>query len=403
MTGPWLAILGIGEDGATGLSDRARALLRDAELVVGGRRHLELADALVRGERLAWPSPMQDAYPAILQRRGRPVAVLASGDPFCFGVGAHLAALVPAAELVCLPAPSSLALACARLGWALEEVGTVSFCGRPLAGIVPLLQPGARVLALSADATTPAALAALLTARGFGPSTMHVMEALGGPAERLRTAQAETFALSGIHPLNLVALELRATPDAVVLPLASGLPDALFDHDGQFSRREMRALVLSALAPLQGELLWDVGAGSGSVGIEWMLRHRSNRAIAVEADAGRAARIAANAEALGVPGLRVLHGEAPDALTGLPPPEAVFLGGGAHRPGVVDTAWQALRQGGRIVANAVTVETEAALVAARERLGGTLTRIGIERLDTVGTMHAFRPAMTVTQWSAVKS
>jgi precorrin-6Y C5,15-methyltransferase (decarboxylating) len=302
----------------------------------------------------------------------------------------------------CLPAPSAFALARSRLGWAAEAVETISFCGRPLAALAPLLQPGGRVLALSADGATPTAVAAFLAARGFGASALHVMEALGGPRERLRVTTAAGFDLGEVQALNVVALDLRAGPGAAIVPLASGLPDALFAHDGQFSRREMRAVTLSSLAPRAGELLWDVGAGSGSVGIEWMLRHRANRAIAIEADAERARRIAGNAETLGVPGLRVVAGAAPEALAGLPAPDAVFLGGGAHRPGVIEAAWEALKPDGRLVANAVTIETEAALLAARARLGGMLSRLSLERLDAVGSMHAYRPAMTVTQLVAVK-
>jgi precorrin-6Y C5,15-methyltransferase (decarboxylating) len=402
MSGPWLTIIGIGEDGIDGLSEAARARLRDGELVVGGRRHLALAEPLIRGERLTWPTPLADAYPEILARRGRSVAVLASGDPLCHGVGTQLAALVAPEEMRCLPGLSAFALARARLGWAAEDTATISFCGRPLAALAPLLQPGGRVLALSADARTPAAVAALLRQHGFGATAMRVLEALGGPRERVRATTAAGFDLDGIHDLNLVALDLRAASDARVIPLASGLPDALFEHDGQFSRREMRAVTLSSLAPRRGEVLWDVGAGSGAIGIEWMLRHAANRAIAIEANPERAARIARNAESLGVPGLRVVAGAAPDALADLPPPDAVFLGGGAHRPGVIDAAWYALKPDGRLVANAVTVETEAALLAARARLGGTLLRLSVERLDAVGTMHAYRPAMTVTQWHAVK-
>jgi precorrin-6Y C5,15-methyltransferase (decarboxylating) len=402
MTAPWLTIIGIGEDGIDGLSEAVRTRLRDAALVVGGRRHLTLAEKLIRGERLLWPVPLADAYPAILARRGRPVAVLASGDPFCHGVGTSLAALVPPNEMQCFPAPSAFALARARLGWAAEDAATISFCGRPLATLAPLLQPGARVLTLSADSGTPAELAAMLAARGFGASVMHVMEALGGPHERIRATTPAGFEPHDIHPLNLVGLDLRADAGACVIPLASGLPDALFEHDGQFSRREMRAVTLSSLAPRRGELLWDIGAGSGAIGIEWMLRHTANSAIAIETDPGRATRIARNAENLGVPGLRVVAGAAPDALVDLPTPDAVFLGGGAHRPGVIDAAWNALKPDGRLVANAVTIETEAALLAARARLGGTLLRLSVERMDAVGTMHAYRPAMTVTQWIAVK-
>lgn len=398
----WLTILGIGEDGVEGLSPVARTLLAQAELVVGGARHLALADQLIRGERMTWPSPITQAIAPIVARRGQPVVVLASGDPFCDGVGVLLAGAIPMDETLCLPAPSAFSLACARLGWAMRQTATLSFCGRPMEPLAPLLQPGRRILALSADASTPATLAGYLEGRGFGPSRLHVLEALGGPRERIRTATADSFKIDAIDALNLVAIEVVASLAARIIPLAAGLADGMFEHDGQITKREIRAVTLSALAPLAGERLWDVGCGSGSVSIEWMLRHRANTAIAIEANSERAARAARNALNLGVPGLTLVEGRAPDALAGLPIPDAVFLGGGAHRPGVIEAAWDALRPGGRMVANAVVIETEAALIAAQRRLGGTLTRLSVERLDAVGDLHGFRPAMTVTQWSAVK-
>jgi precorrin-6Y C5,15-methyltransferase (decarboxylating) len=258
------------------------------------------------------------------------------------------------------------------------------------------------VLALSADAKTPAAVATYLTERGFGLSRLYLLEALGGPAERVSVHVAESFDASPL-PLNLVALEIGATPGARVIPLASGLADDLFEHDGQITKREIRALTLSALAPRAGERLWDIGCGSGSVSIEWMLAHPANTAIAFEADPVRAARAARNAASLGVPDLRIEQGRAPGALAGLPEPDAVFIGGGARDAGVIAAAWDALRSAGRLVANAVTLETEATLVTARERYGGTLTRLSVERLEPVGRLHAFRRAMGVTQWTAVKS
>lgn len=399
---PWLAILGIGEDGVEGLSAAARALLGQAMLVVGGRRHLALAEAAIAGERMAWPSPIGEAFPAILARRGQMVAVLASGDPYCFGIGGVLAGIVPVAETVCIPAASAFALACARLGWPLQDVASLSFCGRPLEAIVPRLQPGARILALSADAATPGKLAALLDRLGFGGSQLTVLEALGGGRERVRYARASGPMPGGIDPLNLLAIEVVAGPDARIIPLSTGLPDACFEHDGQLTRREVRAVTLSTLAPRAGEHLWDIGCGAGSIAIEWLLRHPANTAVGIESRAERAARAARNAAGLGVPGLRIVTGTAPDALAGLPPPDAAFIGGGAHRPGVIAAAWAALRPGGRLVVNGVTIETEAALFAAHGRLGGTLTRLSVERLDAVGTMHGFRPAMTVTQFCATK-
>lgn len=398
----WLAIVGIGEDGAEGLSPAARALIANANLVIGGKRHLALADGLPSRERMAWQSPIADSIPAILAHRGEPVAVLASGDPYCFGVGAMLSAHVPPEETVCMPAPSSLSLACARLGWALDDVATVSLCGRPIETLAPSLQPKRRVLALSADATTPAAVARYLGTRGFEQSVMHVLEALGGPRERIRMTPANRFGFNDVEALNLIAIEVEAGPNAKIIPLASGLSDEMFEHDGQITKREIRAVTLSSLAPRAGELLWDIGCGSGSVAIEWLLRHQANQAIAIERDAARAARAARNAAELGVPRLQVVTGEARAALDTLPSPDAIFIGGGGE-PKVIDKALAALKPGGRIVANAITLETEKAVLAAQAQLGGTLTRLSVERLDAVGGKQAFRPAMTVTQWSAVKT
>lgn len=396
----WLTILGIGEDGVNGLSPAARGMLRGAGVVYGGKRHLALAEALIAGEARPWPSPMEAAWPELLARKPQPTVVLASGDPFCFGVGSLLAAQLPPGEMLCIPAPSAFALACARLGWAMQDCATVSFCGRPLERLRPLLQPGARILALSADAGTPAALAAFLHSHGFGGSRMHVLEALGGPREQTHTTTADAFALQPA-PLNMVALEIVAGPQALVLPLSAGLPDDVFEHDGQITKAEIRAITLAMLAPRQGELLWDIGCGSGSVGIEWMLRHPANRAIGLEARADRAARALRNALALGVPGLRVDQARAPDGLAGLPAPDAVFIGGGCDAA-VLDAAWAALKPGGRLVVNAVTVETEALLLANHASLGARLARIGMERMDAIGTRHGFRPSMTVTQLVACK-
>lgn len=399
---PWLAIVGIGEDGVEGLTGPARALIESAALVVGGARHLALADAFIRGDRLAWPSPISDAFPALLARRGQSVTVLASGDPYCFGIGTTLSRLVPVAETICVPAPSAFSLACARLGWALQDVTTISFCGRPLEAILPVLQPGARLLALSADATTPASLATTLCRHGFGRSVLYVLEALGGPRERVRDFTAEGAMPGDIGALNMVALEVVAGEGARVLPLACGLADEFFEQDGQITKREIRAATLSALAPRAGEVLWDIGAGSGSVAIEWALRHRANRAFAVEKRPDRAARAGRNALSLGAVGVEICVGSAPDALAGLPPPDAVFVGGGAQEHGVLEAAWAALRPGGRIVANAVALDTQALLFDAQARWGGTLTRLAVERLDTVGRMRAFRPSMAVVQWAATK-
>jgi precorrin-6B C5,15-methyltransferase / cobalt-precorrin-6B C5,C15-methyltransferase len=267
---------------------------------------------------------------------------------------------------------------------------------------LPRLQPGARILALSADDSTPGAVAALLRANGFGMSALHILEALGGPRERIRKTTASAELPRDIGKLNLLAIEVAAGPDARIIPLARGLPDELFEHDGQITKREIRAVTLSALAPRAGELLWDIGCGSGSIAVEWLLCDPANRAIGVEARPDRAARAARNALSLGVPDLEIVHGEAPAVLMDLPTPDAVFIGGGAQDAGVVDAAWAALRPGGRIVVNAVTIETEALLFTAQAQRGGTLTRLSVERLGSIGDMRGFCPARTITQWAALK-
>ncbi|NMG38448.1 precorrin-6y C5,15-methyltransferase (decarboxylating) subunit CbiE [Chelativorans sp. ZYF759] len=398
----WLSIVGIGEDGVSGLGETARRLICDAEIVFGGKRHLALAESLIRGEAWAWPSPFSDGIQAVQDLRGRRVCVLASGDPFLHGVGATLARDVAADEMDVVPAPSAFSLAAARLGWPLAEIDTVSLHGRPVGLLRPLLHPGRRILALTSDAAGPAEIAAMLRKNGFGKSLLTLLEALGGPDERVRQARAAGFDLAQVNPLNLVAIEAEADADQPVLALAPGLPDDLFDHDGQITKREMRATTLSALAPRRGELLWDIGAGSGSVAIEWMLQHPSLSAIAIESHGERAARISGNAEKLGVPGLRIVEGKAPDALSGLPAPDAIFVGGGGSRPGVMEAALDALKPGGRLVANAVTLEMETVLLAHHARLGGELIRLSIQRAEAVGSMTGWRPAMPVMQWAWTK-
>lgn len=398
---PWLFVVGIGEDGRAGLSPAAAASLDRAGLVIGGRRHLELAAPLC-AETLAWPSPLSDAYPAILARRGQPTCVLATGDPFHYGVGAELARLVPADEIAAYPQPSAFSLAAARLGWPLAEIACVTLHGRALERVIPHLQPSARLLVLSWDGSTPEKLAALLTARGFPRSRLTVLEAMGGPRERRRTAPAAEFAEAGIDPLNTVAVEVAAEPDARVIPLSPGLDDAWFENDGQLTKAEIRAVTLAALRPRLGQLLWDVGAGSGSIGIEWCLRHPANRAVAVEAREERAARIRRNALNLGVPDLRVVVGRAPESLAGLPAPDAAFLGGGVSDPALVAAVLDALPTGGRLVANAVTLESEALLLRCHAERGGTLRRLSVARAEPVGHLTGWRPAMPVTQWALTK-
>ena len=392
----WLSIVGIGEDGIAGLSPVAQDLIARAEIVFGGERHLRLAAPLIRGTARAWPSPFGRAVEEVLAQRPRQVCVLASGDPFHYGIGAILARNVAANEMVAVPAPSAFSLAAARLGWPLAEATLLALNGRSLDLVRPHLHPRTRILALTTDGDAPAALARLLTQAGFGASRLTVLEALGGARERIRSTGAETFDLSAVDPLNTVSVEVAACKDAWVIARSPGLPDAFFEHDGQITKREVRALTLSGLAPRRGERLWDIGAGAGSVAIEWLLADPSERAIAIEARADRAARIARNAAALGVPG------QAPTALAGLAPPDAIFIGGGASEPGVLDHAIAALRPGGRLVVNGVTLVTEALLIERHAAFGGDLVRIAIARAEPVGSKTGWRPAMPVTQWTWVK-
>ncbi|HET6377809.1 MAG TPA: precorrin-6y C5,15-methyltransferase (decarboxylating) subunit CbiE [Methylocella sp.] len=399
--GKWLTLIGIGEEGAAALSPAARARLMQAWLVVGGKRHLKLAGPLA-AKMLSWPSPLTDAIPAILAYRGFPVCILASGDPFFYGVGSLLSAHVAPEEMECFPAPSAFSLAAARLKWSLQDCCLVSVHGRDLAQIIPFLQPAARILCLSCDGATPARLARLLCEMKLEDSRIVVLEAMGGPRERVREARASSFALAGIDPLNLVALEIAAGAQSRTLPWASGLPDFWFETDGQLTKREVRAITISSLAPRRGELLWDIGAGSGSISIEWLLRSPANRAIAIEMRQDRARLIARNADRLGVPQIEVVTGRAPEALSGLPQPQAVFIGGGASDAGLIDAALAALAPGGRLVVNAVTLETEAELMRRFNAQGGELTRIAISRADALGTFQAWSPARPIVQWTLTK-
>jgi len=402
MTAPWLSVIGIGEDGLDGLTPIARALYDGAEIVVGGKRHLEMVPEDGR-RRIPWPPQLLALVPEIEALRGRRVCVLASGDPMCFGVGVTLSRRIPIAEMVVVPAPSAFSLACARLGWPLVEMRMVTLHGRPLELAVPHLQPGAKLLVLSADRTTPGRLAALLRDTGWGGSGFTVLERMGGQGEHITRATADSWGDQEVDDLNTIAVDCVAGPETRVFPTVPGLPDDAFAHDGQLTKREVRAMTLAALAPSPGQMLWDVGAGCGSIAIEWMRSDPRSRAVAIERDDSRIALIAQNAAVLGTPFLKVVRGEAPAVLADdLPRPDAVFIGGGITGDGVVDSCWAALPPGGRLVANVVTAEGEAAVVGHHARLGGTLTRIAVSRAEPVGGYHGWRPLMPVTQWAAVK-
>lgn len=397
---PWLTVVGIGEDGYKGLGRNARHALLQARQVFGGARQLALLPPCIQAEQRQWPSPF--SLSPVLEQHGAPVCVLASGDPMLFGVGASLSKLVPFDEMRVIPAPSSYSLAAARLGWALQDVVTLSVVARPIAALNAHLQHGLRLLVLSNDGSSPAAIAAQLKERGFGPSPMIVLEHLGGSAERQIEGTAGGWNATDIAALNLVAIECRAQPDTLRLSPLGGLPDEAFRHDGQLTKRDVRAITLARLAPVPGELLWDVGAGCGSMGIEWMRAHPTCRAIAVEADEGRQHLIEFNRDALGVPGLQLIRGRAPDALEGLEQPDAIFIGGGVTREGVLRACWQNLRSGGRLVANAVTLQSEAMLVNWREQYGGELTRIHLAHAKPLGEFDTWRQALPITLLEAIK-
>ena len=397
---PWLTVVGIGEDGFKGLGRNARHALLRASRIIGGQRQLDLLPVCIRGEREMWPSPF--SLEPVLSRRGEAVCVLASGDPMFYGVGASLARQVAAEELLILPAPSSVSLAAARLGWPLQEVVTLSVVARPFAAINAHLASGVRLLVLSNDGGSPALIAAVLTEAGFGPSRLTVFEHLGGANERRIDGLAADWQHQSAADLNLVAIECQASPDTPRLSRLAGLPDSAFKHDGQLTKRDVRAMTLARLAPVPGELLWDVGAGSGSIGIEWMRTHPSCRALAIEADASRQDLIEHNRDALGVPGLHLVRGTAPDALHGLPTPDAIFIGGGVTRDGVLDTCWQQLRPGGRLVANAVTLQSEMTLMNWRAEHGGELTRIHVAQAQPLGEFDTWRQALPITLLEVVK-
>lgn len=389
----WLSIVGIGEDGAAGLSEAARAALDAAEILFGGPRHLALIPHPVKRE---WPVPFSLA--PLLEMRGRKVAALVSGDPFWHGAGGALAEALEPGEWRAYPAPSTPALAASRLGWRLEETLTLGLHAAPFARLRPHLAPGLRAIVTLRGGDSAGELAAWLTAQGFGATRLHLLERLGGPLERIRAAQAADFALEEVAAP--VALALEVAGEGFAIPRCSGLPDALFDHDGQITKRPIRALALSALAPRPGEFLWDIGAGSGSIAIEWLLAHPSTRAVGIEADPARAARARANAAALGVERLEIREGRAPEALAGLAPPDAVFLGGGAS-DALLAALWAILPQGTRIVAHAVTLESEALFTLWRGKVGGSLMRIEISEAAPLGRKSGWKASYPVVQWSAI--
>ncbi len=396
----WLSIVGIGEDGLDGLSSAARTLVQGADLLIGGERHLAMIPAKPDQERIAWAaSQLLAQADGIAQYKGRRTCVLASGDPMWFGIGATLGKRILADEMTVVPHPGAFSLAAARLLWPLDAVDCLSLHGRPLDLLGSFLTPGARLLLLTENGAAPAKIAEYLMKRGFGSAQLTVLEHLGGTQENILTGTAKDWPHKQCADLNLLAVELRDGPGLTRL---AGLEDDLYLHDGNITKREIRAVTLARLSPFPGDLLWDVGAGSGSISIEWLRADRRNRAIAIENKDARRSMIAQNALALGVPQLEIKAGSVPEALNGLPEPDAVFIGGGITTDGLIERCWQALKPGGRLVANVVTLEGESVLEQARRDHGGDLARFSVQRAEPVGRFHGWHAMMPVTQWSVTK-
>lgn len=398
---PWLTVIGVGLDGLDGLSKHARDELAKADTIAGSKRLLE-ALAIKPEQSYIWPSPFRAGVAHIVAQRGRPVVVLATGDPMHFGVGASLADQISPDEMTVIPAPSAFSLAASRLGWALQDVNCISLHGRPLETLFVALQPGSRLLILTSDGEAPSQIMSLLLQAGYGPSRVTILENLGGDTETRHELLAEEHSFDSFASLNVMAVQCLADEDVQYLPLVPGLPDSAFVHDGQMTKREIRAMTLAALAPVSGERLWDVGAGCGSVAIEWLRAAPHSSAVAFERDKARIGMIQQNALRLGVPHLSVVEGPLPDSLTGQAPPNAIFHGGALSNDTVFDDCWDVLPSGGRLVANAVTLEGEAALTERHRIHGGELIRVDVSRAIAVGRFRGMQPSMVVTQWRATK-
>ncbi len=398
----WLTIVGIGEDGYEGLSTTARSAITTAATIIGSKRTLSFLPPI--SSRLKeWPQPFSAVVDELRQYRGQPTVMLATGDPMNYGAARKILQFVPIEEVTVLPHLSAFSMAAARLGWSLPDCDTFTIHGRPAANLESYIQPNAKLIILTQDETSISECARRLCARGFESSTLHVMENLGGPRELTTTFKADAVPHRDWSPLNTLAIHCIASPNAKIWSRVAGLPDDAFEHDGQITKREIRAVTLAALAPAPDQLLWDVGAGCGSVAIEWMRSTRGCEAIAIECSAERSAMIARNCDALGTPRLRLVHGQAPQAYHNLPQPDAIFIGGGLDDPEVFEAAWSSLKAGGNLVANTVTLEGETRLISLQALHGGELVRMDISTLSAIGNMRALRPRMSVLQWRSRKT
>ncbi|MDU8929515.1 precorrin-6y C5,15-methyltransferase (decarboxylating) subunit CbiE [Alisedimentitalea sp. MJ-SS2] len=399
MTQPWLHIIGIGEDGLDGLTPATRAVVEAAEIIIGGDRHHSLSDSIT-AERVAWPSPFDALIDRLTDYKGKRVVILATGDPLWFSVGARIGRSIDPSEITYHPQLSAFQLASARMGWSMADLETLTVHGRPVEQMIAFIQPDARLLILTTGDETPGQIARFLTERGFGKSNMTVLANMGGDKEQRFDGTAEDWNHE-VPAFNTLAVDCIAAPDAALLPRVPGLPDEMFQSDGTMTKQEVRAATLAKLMPMRGALLWDIGTGCGSVAIEWMRGARYTRAIGIEPRPDRRALAAANALALGTPQLKLIDGTVPAALGDLPAPDAIFIGGGLSEE-VFDAAWAALRPLGRLVANAVTLESEATLVALHKKHGGQLVKLAVSRAEPLGPRTGWKPLMAVTQWSLVK-
>ena len=406
MIPPQITLIGMGDDGLDSLTPKSRACLAAGDVVFASARllgHIAADPDLAHLERHPWPSPFDVHFKQFFNFEGKQIIILASGDPNWYGIGKKLNENLNPDWIETIPSVSSFSLAAARMGWALQDVEKLSLHGkRPASLLVPHLQPGRRIIALTSNGATVHEALKVLAGANCGQSTITVLENLGSSRERCFKVSSKTIEKTQISDFNIIAIECRKDPGAPLLAATPGLPDDAYVHDGQLTKRHVRAITLSGLAPAPGQLLWDIGAGSGSIAIEWMRAHPHNRAIAFEQNENRAANIALNAERLGVPGLEIITGPAPETLTGQPPPDAIFIGGAVSDLDLLHQCHDTLKAGGRLVANAVTLEGKKALIETCEKLGGELSEIAISNMTRLGARTALSPALAVLQWYAVK-
>lgn len=393
----WLTIVGMGEDGYESLTGSAKMSIAGARHVIGSSRLLALLPPL-NAKTHEWPQPFSAVVHQIMPLRGTPTVVLATGDPMNYGAARKLLEILPFREMSVIPHVSAFSHAAARLGWSLPDCDCMTIHGRPAAQLEVYIQPEARVLVLTQDGSSIAECVKRLMLRGFGNSILTVLENMGGSAEAITRFVAHESPSRAWSDLNVLAIQCVASRDASVLSRVGGLPDDAFEHDGKITKREVRAATLAALQPSPDQLLWDVGAGSGSVSIEWMRSTRGCQAIAIETNPERCAAIARNAESLGTPRLKIVNADAPQAFASLAPPDAIFIGGAVDTPGIFETAFATLKAGGVCVANTVTLEGDRQLISLQEQYGGDLVRMDVSTLTMVGKLRALRPRMSVLQW-----